>query len=588
MFEHVSPGSRVPKLKAAEFNAWQDAGKAARRRQGFGVPEAKPRGEVILIRNDSGADLDRGDILGLGDPLVTPTDNEQTFKEEVTFEGPAPSAGAAFAVLKEPCRGTDETGIAEAIVCGVTQCRVSGTGDYARPTAGETGFLTLGDAGPARVLWAEDGTDERWAVVSLCAGNEADDGDADFPPGVHCNESECAEPETLSGASVCCREHATRRAVVPLPFVALDSEDNPITEFEFVHVGGDVWETAEFTRDCGEYADPATYLLRRTLYFDADGRRKSLIELITVDAGGCETVCARWRSCCFIKCPCDQAHKLEDWSGGEHPGEFAGDICLKIGAVGGCLNDAGETLPDIFVVNFPDEMSADPYVVALGGLGPHLLQRETSGTNVCGEELQNMASPYGGCLWVKWENPATSDGVFVAFMRTLLGAERWCVVVGAGGDTVCAPGTYGWYEEVTDFDPLTDAELTNTFESGAMVAPPYFSFLEFGSPEDNAGTTISFRPQGLPSDGGACEGDGCDYYGAGTGGGNCGDCNAPQSDGGFHGDVATVDCSAGSTDCSCEWVWCAATGDPNPIPGVSCGDEPRTPGWILYAACAPL
>lgn len=197
----------------------------------------------------------------------------------------------------------------------------------------EAGYNRVREATRRTLSTPRVGSQRRRQSPVLTGARATGEDNGGFAPGVGCDESYCGEGES-TGGDVCCDEWLVRYAVIRLPF----THDNtgggtgtPGTDtFVFRHVSGNVWETDEFTRDCGEGEDPATYKFRRTLYFDGDGLRKSLVELLTIAAGGCATVCARWRSCCFIKCPCDQPHKLEDWSGMPHPGGLDGWICLQI------------------------------------------------------------------------------------------------------------------------------------------------------------------------------------------------------------------------------------------------------------------
>lgn len=173
-----------------------------------------------------------------------------------------------------------------------------------------------------------------WCIITRLGGTgleilpiDSDARDSDFPAGVSCNDGNCTQAEPILGGTVCCDEHEIRTAKIPLPFTPLDEFDAAIDLFTFEHVSGDVWQTAEFFRACS--GGNGTYRLDRTLYRDGNQRRQSRVELITVDPGGCDQVCAVYESCCFVRCPCEQEHKLVDWQGGEFPGDFAGRICLK-------------------------------------------------------------------------------------------------------------------------------------------------------------------------------------------------------------------------------------------------------------------
>ena len=46
--------------------------------------------DVVLVRNDSGADVGRFGILGIGGPIITPEDNLDEFKRMVAVSGVTP------------------------------------------------------------------------------------------------------------------------------------------------------------------------------------------------------------------------------------------------------------------------------------------------------------------------------------------------------------------------------------------------------------------------------------------------------------------------------------------------------------------
>lgn len=123
---------------------------------------------IVKVRNDSGADREQFEILGLGPPIITPTDNLAEFKRQVTFQGMLPAANthkSKIAILLEPIR---KDRIGRAVVSGVIPVKLTGaTANYAEIIDGDAGKLRCGGAGSVRVLWAEDGAGERWALVRL-------------------------------------------------------------------------------------------------------------------------------------------------------------------------------------------------------------------------------------------------------------------------------------------------------------------------------------------------------------------------------------------------------------------------------------
>jgi hypothetical protein len=105
-FKKVRTGDPLV-IPAATFNTFIDAARDFRQREMQGQAtvgrEFRQTG-IVLIRNDSGADRQRFDVLGVQGPLVRPTDNAEVFEDRVTFKGVQPKRRhtGRFAVLLEP------------------------------------------------------------------------------------------------------------------------------------------------------------------------------------------------------------------------------------------------------------------------------------------------------------------------------------------------------------------------------------------------------------------------------------------------------------------------------------------------------
>ncbi|MCP4592745.1 MAG: hypothetical protein GY842_18575 [bacterium] len=100
--------SRDPLVIPAEtFNAFVDVALDHQRRQrnvGREGQREQPQTGIVLIRNESGADRARFDVLGVSGPIIKPSDNADSFKERVALRGVTPAAEHAgrFVVLTEP------------------------------------------------------------------------------------------------------------------------------------------------------------------------------------------------------------------------------------------------------------------------------------------------------------------------------------------------------------------------------------------------------------------------------------------------------------------------------------------------------
>jgi hypothetical protein len=159
-------------IPAATFNTIVDAAQDFLRRQrsiGRTPTADRPPFETVLLKNASGADRGRFDVLGIDGPVFTPTDSLEAFTNGIALTGVTPTASHAgnFAVLVEPIQ-TGQIGRACILgACPVKVNVVSASDPFADAEAGVTSRLKSGSSGAARILWKESGTGEKWAVVRL-------------------------------------------------------------------------------------------------------------------------------------------------------------------------------------------------------------------------------------------------------------------------------------------------------------------------------------------------------------------------------------------------------------------------------------
>ena len=104
----VRTGDRL-RIPARTYNAFIDTAQAHRQREQDQHRQARGHhqsADVVLVRNQSGEDLERFDILGLDDPIVLPDDHDRQFFNRVSFIGVEPTQEhrGRFAVLLEPLK----------------------------------------------------------------------------------------------------------------------------------------------------------------------------------------------------------------------------------------------------------------------------------------------------------------------------------------------------------------------------------------------------------------------------------------------------------------------------------------------------
>lgn len=164
-------------IPAATFNTFIDAARDFQERQRStqrdAVREQRDTG-IVLIRNESGADRERFDVLGIDGPIIRRIDNEDEFRQRVALRGVVPSSPhpGRFAILLEPAK---DQAIVRACVDGVCQVRVRMNREwhnYAVAKSNKASMLESAPSGRARMLWIEPIAERAdpqiaWTVVQL-------------------------------------------------------------------------------------------------------------------------------------------------------------------------------------------------------------------------------------------------------------------------------------------------------------------------------------------------------------------------------------------------------------------------------------
>mgnify|MGYP005852583313 CR=1 FL=1 len=160
------------RIPAAAYNAFVDAARdfhdRQRRTEGQGKPLFRQSG-IILVKNATGEDRNRFDVLGLDGNVIGPDDSLDQFKNRVAMVGVVPTAyhTGAFAVLLEPIRDGE---MGQAYVDGLcpAKVQVADAGHwFADVNIGTCSTLRAGPTGSATIIWKESGTGTKWAVVRL-------------------------------------------------------------------------------------------------------------------------------------------------------------------------------------------------------------------------------------------------------------------------------------------------------------------------------------------------------------------------------------------------------------------------------------
>ena len=126
---------------------------------------------IVRVKNSSGTDRGRFNVLGVDGSVFTPTSNLTQFQNAIYLDGKKPTADhlGKFVVLCQPLRAG---AIGWAWAAGVCVVKVDFDYEdqpYADVKADDAGLLKGGEGGAAQVLWKEEGTGTKWAVIRLGA-----------------------------------------------------------------------------------------------------------------------------------------------------------------------------------------------------------------------------------------------------------------------------------------------------------------------------------------------------------------------------------------------------------------------------------
>jgi hypothetical protein len=170
----VKPGDPLV-IPAATFNTFIDSARDFLARQHQQAQAGTPSGRhncIVLVRNDSGSDRERFDVLGISGPVFDPASDAEAFKNYPAMTGVTPAEDdhqGKFVILLEPVLAGK---LARAVAAGVVPARVDVPDeDYpyrlADVTDGSAANLTAAKVGSAAILWREGGTGVQWALVRL-------------------------------------------------------------------------------------------------------------------------------------------------------------------------------------------------------------------------------------------------------------------------------------------------------------------------------------------------------------------------------------------------------------------------------------
>ena len=150
------------RIPAETFNTFIDTARDFKSRRQSSTRDPGPdirQTDIIPVRNDSGGDRFRFDVLGICGPVFPPADSLTSFQNRVVLAGTTPCEIphlGRFVVLLEPVRAGR---IGMACVSGVCVAKVTvedPTHQFADVEDGNTENLKSAESGSAFLLWTDD------------------------------------------------------------------------------------------------------------------------------------------------------------------------------------------------------------------------------------------------------------------------------------------------------------------------------------------------------------------------------------------------------------------------------------------------
>jgi hypothetical protein len=185
-FQRVQAGQKLA-ISARAYNAMLEAAESHQRNKQSGGAGAAPGGysAIVIVKNASGSDAARFDVLGISGVVFSPADADalQQFKNCIVLSGSLPSTashdGGRFVVCAEPI---PNGAFGRAYAHGVCQVQINVTDAahlFAEVKDGDHALLNSAESGAVSILWKESGTGTKWAIVRFGASGGGGNGGSD-------------------------------------------------------------------------------------------------------------------------------------------------------------------------------------------------------------------------------------------------------------------------------------------------------------------------------------------------------------------------------------------------------------------------
>lgn len=176
-FKKVQAGQPLH-ISAEVWNAFLDSVRKRRGRNHDQLTEVIDQfrqGDIVKLRNNSGQDCSRFNVLAINTPIITPSANEREFKNRVAISGVRPmhpTHFSRFGILLDPVRHGK---IGRAWISGACPAYIAVTDNchqFADVKHNDSNSLESRPFGAAQILWREGKLGLQWAIVRLANVNE--------------------------------------------------------------------------------------------------------------------------------------------------------------------------------------------------------------------------------------------------------------------------------------------------------------------------------------------------------------------------------------------------------------------------------
>jgi hypothetical protein len=172
-------------VKAKTWNSFIDAAVYVKQRQAdlsSKTPRRDTKSGVVLVRNSTDEDLGQFAVVALGALIITPSDNEQDFRNNLPiFEAEAVSdenLDKVMVILQKPIKKNE---VGTVMLSGITPAKINiENEDHEFAEVTEDGLKSSSN-GRLRVLWKEEEEGEdKWAIILLGSSGAGDTYDGYF------------------------------------------------------------------------------------------------------------------------------------------------------------------------------------------------------------------------------------------------------------------------------------------------------------------------------------------------------------------------------------------------------------------------